>query len=410
MSRAPRARCQVVRLSLFAMAAMLSSCAVQPPAPLAGSTVAQQPGSCQIVFDAGSSGTRLFIYQRTPEGWKEHPGPRTSALADPIRQIRGKSHADIGAVTSDVVAQLDKVRTAGPLRPNGRPEWAAFDWSTHCKVTHASVLATAGMRLAEQQNAERSRELWGSLRRKLSERLGQGVDVTARTLTGFEEGLYAWLAVRETRSGGRFGIAEMGGASSQVAFPCPSCDVADDAVRTVTIKGQPVRFYSYSFLGLGQDEAPRALGMPSSCAHGIALKQPGWQRSDCETRIDISSLSGVVDPYNFGRSATGARGTSRTVPTSKADAEAWLLTGAFRFMDSKGVAHCCEAAGQCFDAPNSCFRAVYLDKYLRALGIPSDSVTSDASWTYGAALCTAEQCLGAAAASVCRWSPSGCIQ
>jgi hypothetical protein len=392
-----------------ASAVVLSACAVQRAAPPTAPAAALPVGSCQIVFDAGSSGTRLYIYQRTAEGWKEHAGPRTSALADPVRQIRGKTHADIEAVTTDVVAQLERVRAPGPVRANGRPEWAAFDWPSQCKVTHASVLATAGMRIAEHESAARSQELWGSLQRKLSARVGAGVTVSARTLTGFEEGLYAWLAVRETRADNRFGIAEMGGASSQVAFPCPSCDARDDAVRTVLVKGQPVPFYSYAFLGLGQDEAPKTLGMPSACAYGVGQKQVGWQRSDCEGRIDLGSMAGLRDPYNFDRSAAGTRGTFRAIPTAKADVGSWLLTGAFRFMDTRGVANCCETAGQCFDAPNSCFRAVYLDKYLQALGVPADAPKSDASWTYGAALCAADQCLKAAPAPVCRWSSSGCL-
>jgi hypothetical protein len=395
-------------LSLVCVLAAVAGCSSLPPTPpsIAPGTVA-----CQVVFDAGSSGTRLYLYAKNGAQWTEHPGPRTGALADPVRQIRGKTHADIDAVTSDVMAQLERIRTAGPAASNGRPEWPAFDWPSRCTVTDAMVLATAGMRIAEQEDPARSRELWSTLQRKLQERMGNGVRVSARTLTGFEEGLFAWLAVREQRPDQRFGIAEMGGASSQVTFPCPGCDPTDDAVRTVQIKGHPVQMYSYSFLGLGQDEAPKTLGMAPSCSYGAALTQAGWQRSDCAARIDVGSASGLKDPYNFQTGGAGApsKGAQRLIPTRQADVSGWVLTGAFNYMDPAGVANCCERQGQCFQAPTSCFRAIYLDKYLDALSIPAQSPKADVSWTQGAVLCAESQCLKAAPPPVCRWSASGCL-
>jgi hypothetical protein len=270
MSRSPRP--WAAAAAAVSLVALASCTTVQQPEKPATATA---PVACQVVFDAGSSGTRLYVYARQGAGWTEHAGPRTDALADPVRQIRGKRHADIDTVTTNVVEQLNRVRFDGPMRTDGKPEWTAFDWPTRCRISDAMVLATAGMRIAEQEDPQRSRELWSGLQRKLQQRLGAGVRVQARTLTGFEVGLYAWLAVREARADSRFGIAEMGGASAQVSFPCPQCDPTDDAVRTVTVKGQPLRFYSYSFLGLGQDEGTKTLGLADSCCWGAALKQAG---------------------------------------------------------------------------------------------------------------------------------------
>lgn len=216
--------------------------------------------SCHIVFDAGSSGTRLFVYEKKGGDWPEHPGPTVGALADPIREIRGKKNADIDAVTTEVVATLDRIQKDGPLDKKGKNEWQAFDWSSRCHVVSTMVYATAGMRIAEQEGREKSIELWKNLKQKLQTRVGGAVEVTTRTLTGYEEGLYAWLAVREQKKRGTagvslweqkkrntFGIAEMGGASTQVAFPCSKCDGSDDAIKTIMIDGSPLRIYSYSF-------------------------------------------------------------------------------------------------------------------------------------------------------------------
>lgn len=403
------------RAAVLAGVAFLAGCAgLRTPAPGAADAGAP-PVACQIVYDAGSSGTRLFVYAREGSGWREQAGPKTVALADPVRQIRGKTHADIDAVTTGVVEQLDRIRQDGPASRNGKPEWQAFDWTRHCRVTDAMVLATAGMRIAEQEDRERSRQLWTQLKSKLQARLGAEVRVQARTLTGFEEGLYAWLAAREGRLDNRFGIAEMGGASAQVSFPCPDCEAGDDAVRSVRVKDQTLRFYSYSFLGLGQDEAPKVLGVDASCRYGVALTQPGWKRSDCADRIDLTRSTDLKDPYNFGSSPPAAdarrdRGTTRRIPTDRAAIDGWVLTGAFNFLKSDAVQQCCEQQSACFEAPTSCFRAVYLDKYLGNLGIPVTSPRADVSWTHGAVVCSESRCLEAATpAPVCRWSASGCL-
>ena len=42
---------------------------------------------CHIIFDAGSKGTRLYVYQRTDTGWLKHRGPKTVALAEgPLKE------------------------------------------------------------------------------------------------------------------------------------------------------------------------------------------------------------------------------------------------------------------------------------------------------------------------------------
>ena len=201
--------------------------------------------ACHIVYDAGSSATRLFVYQKTATGWFKHKGPETDALADPVRRNRGKSMSDANTVITDMLIGLDNMRGDGPPDKNGELEWAAFNWRKHCNIESAAVYATAGMRLAEKQDARNSALLWKKLNSRLSEKLG--IRVTTRTLTEYEEGLYSWLALRELRADGDFGVAEMGGASLQVTFPCPFCETATQ----VRVKDQIVAVYGHSFSGLG---------------------------------------------------------------------------------------------------------------------------------------------------------------
>jgi hypothetical protein len=362
--------------------------------------------SCQIIFDAGSSGTRLYVYEKQGDNWLEHPGPKVSALADPVREIRGKKNADIDAVTSEVVSALDQLKQADPA---DKPKWSAFDWSTQCQVTAASVYATAGMRLAEQANRAKSLALWTTLKQKLQAKVGAEVVVKTQTLTGYEEGLYAWLAVREQKKQNDFGIAEMGGASSQVTFPCPTCDAKDDATKIIQLNGQPLQIYSYSFLGLGQDEAPKTLGFSSSCAYGIGTVQANWKPSDCAQQIALTEKQGLRDPYNFNGKQ---RGTYRQIPTDRAAVKNWVLTGAFNYFKESDMTSCCvnKMNAVCSKSEEtSCFRPIYLNKYLQSLTIPSTAERMEASWTLGAVICAANQCLEKATPPICRWSEQGCL-
>jgi len=361
---------------------------------------------CHAVFDAGSSGTRLYLYQENGGQWLTHEGPKVGALADPVREIRGKRWNDANAVTDEVVTALAALRQDGPADDDGKLEWSGFDWQQHCALRSVSVYATAGMRIAEQENRQRSAALWQMLNHKLVAEVGPGVKVDTRTISGFEEGLYAWLALRAERDSNNYGIAEMGGASTQVTFPCKDCDDSDNAVRTVLVEGTPVKIYSYSFLGLGQDEAPKTLGFPASCAYKIGSHEPDWKPESCSARIPLADRKGIKDPYNY----RGAhKGTHNTPPLNRGQQQNWVLTGAFSYMSPSDIETCCVTGGSCYNQQSSCFTAIYRLKYLDTLTIPANSVKADVSWTAGANLCGATDCLSAAKKPICRWSDQGCL-
>jgi len=329
--------------------------------------------ACHIIYDAGSKGTRLYIYEETDSGWLKHSGPRTVALADPVRKIRGKTMDDAEEVVESIVAALDGMRSDGPVNKDGKPGWQAFEWRRQCDVQSVSVYATAGMRLAEQMDYEASESLWNLLNQHLGAAVGMAV--TTRTLNGFEEGLYAWLAVRESQVDDSFGIAEMGGASVQVAFPCPHCQSA----RQVRVKDQQVAIYSHSFISWGQDEAWKKFGSSEACTRGAGIDHPGWKVADCSVGI-----------YGFTDAAV--------VPAKRIDEAGirlWYLGGAFRYMKDDDIQRFCRAGVDSgYEPVSSCFRAVYLSRVLETLGLPANAEPTDADWTLGAVVCKATQCLG----------------
>lgn len=387
----------------------LASCADStPPSPASPST---NKNSCYIMYDAGSSGTRLYIYEQNGSELLEHEGPKVAALADPVRSNRDKTPDDIDAVTSEVANALELIKTDGPL-DDGKPKWKGFDWSQECKVISAKVLATAGMRIAEQEKPAESLLLWQTLKPKLVAKVGPNVIVENRTLTGYEEGLFAWLSVKGDSAVTDFGIVEMGGASSQIAFPCDTCDPLNDSVRMVHLGGQTLPVYSYSYLGLGQDEAPKSLPKPYTdptppdCAHGVGATQAGWEEEDCadDIPLTIESTSNIRDPYNYTEG--GTKGTSNTLPAGQALISKWSLTGAFNYTKDSDINDCCLSKGEgCFQPATACFRPIYLKKYLNTLKVPLDSTKQNSSWTRGAVICETEDCLANQTKDpVCRWN------
>lgn len=341
--------------------------------------------ACHVVYDAGSSGTRLYIYQQAAAGWVKHKGPRTAALADPVRGNRNKTLADVVAVTDAVVTALDDIRRDGPLQPDGSRGWQAFDWQTQCRLETVAVYATAGMRLAELEHPVAAEQLWDRLNRKLSSALDMAV--TTRTLSGFEEGLYAWLAAREAQVDGSFGIVEMGGASAQISFPCRSCA----ASRLVIVRGTDVPMVSYSLLGMGQDEVWKKYSDRAACKPGAGLDQPQWQAEDCTNGIEMSEDIGP-------EVKAGIR---------QADVRRWDLTGAFIYARPSDIdTYCRDNIDSGFEPESSCFRAVYQPFFLNLLGVPVGSERSDTEWTLGAVICTASSCLAKAGPPESRWSGS----
>ncbi|EKE69473.1 nucleoside phosphatase GDA1/CD39 [Gallaecimonas xiamenensis] len=370
---------------------------------LAWAVQAADKPACRAVFDAGSSGTRLFLYVQQEGGWQPWPGAKLGALADPVRQHQGPKA--MAALAADLANSLEALRQDGPTNSEGQPRWQGFDWQQACRLQSVSVLATAGMRLAEQQDPVASVALWQEVQQALAGLLGPAVAIDARTLTGFEEGFYAWLAARARLGRSDMGIVEMGGASSQVAFPCPACDRADDAVQQVRLEGQTLDFYSYSFLGLGQDEAPKVLGVPHACRYGAGVKDPNWQLGQCQAQLPLTLGRALKDPYNFQGQGQGGY---RQVPTEKAGVKDWLLTGAFQYNTPDQLDSCCLNQGQCYQPSTACFRVAYLPLYLDSLGVDPHSPDLDVSWTLGAVLCRNEQCL-APSKPPCRWRKAGCL-
>jgi hypothetical protein len=199
----------------------------------------------------------------------------------------------------------------------------------------------------------------------------------------------------------------MGGASSQITFPCPSCDPINSAVQTIILADNPIQIYSYSFLGLGQNQAHKSLGLPLSCAYGIGTRKQKWEEKQCANDIPIQKKQGIYAPYNYNNQDLG---TYNFLPSQQKNLSKWYLTGTFKYMNKNDINNCCSQKGKCYQKESSCFRAVYLKKYLQTLNVPATSEKMDVSWTKGAVVCEADGCLSKENRSTCRWLSEGCLE
>lgn len=208
-----------------------------------GSTTPTNTTSYQMVVDAGSSGSRVYVYQISP----------SSGLPAIIDIYESKNTLPLSKYVGDP-------STAGSVGIQPLLDSAISFMNTTYGVPpqqiRASVLGTAGMRyVAESTQTAIYQSVTNVI---VSDGLILG-DVG--TITGQDEGLYSWSDVNYLQNnfnGAQTtnGIVEVGGASAQVAFNSPT---SGDNIVSTTINGQTYNVYAISYLGLGQDQAALAM-------------------------------------------------------------------------------------------------------------------------------------------------------
>jgi hypothetical protein len=353
---------------------------------------------CKAVIDAGSSSTRLYVFEKQGDKWTEYRGDTVSALADPVRSIRGKTWQDADRVVAEVTSLL------GPTTKAQSLEASRLSWKKQCKLSSISVYATAGMRIAEQEHPDLAAQLWQKLKVSLKKNY-PNLPIQARTLSGFEEGLFMWLALHQQGKGDGFGAIDVGGASAQVVFPCNTCAAA----RPVKLKNKTFHIFSYSFLGLGGDELLNTVGKNylanSACAFAAGKNNPSWQAQDCEKSIPLNIKNGIADPYNFGPQG---RGTFAVIPAQAKNISMWYFANSLAFYTADDIHKYCVAGESAFKPESACFRAVYNTKLLNLIGVKKHESAS-ASTTFGAAICEDSDCLALAPRQECAWMKTGCL-
>lgn len=274
------------------------------------------PNPYVAVIDAGSSGSRVYLYQRSQSGSQT----RTELLYSEAGGLAMSSFE-----TNPTEAGPKGVQ---PLLTTLRAKLAQLGIDEAQVSIH--LLATAGMRLVEQRNPDAAATLYNSVRNTLaSSRMRVG---RVETMSGQLEALYAWANANYlsgTFSGSGktpVGIIEVGGASAQLAY-VTSASAADSNIISVVIDGRSYRVYGISWLGLGQNEARRKMIESTASGGGVSNNacypdNPSGAGGLTDFDADIggyriaagrynfdtcSSLySAVLKPFNVGAASQGA--------------------------------------------------------------------------------------------------------
>lgn len=238
---------------------------------------------CIAVIDAGSTGSRLHVFSydmdetNTPininEIWIKKAQP---------------AFASIETNQSTVDAYLTILFSGAPVQK--MPVY---------------FYATAGMRLVPQA---KQKVYYQNLKNWFDQQ-AQWQLIDAKTITGDDEALYDWLAVNyhlgtlKSASQPSVGVLDIGGASTQIAFPLQNNatqNLGKSTLVELSLYGQHINLFVYSFLGLGQNEMTHQLLDSSSCfSHNYPLPNgEAGQGNAPDCADEIASLINGVHKVN----------------------------------------------------------------------------------------------------------------
>ncbi|KOS20692.1 Golgi apyrase [Escovopsis weberi] len=224
-----------------------------------------------VILDAGSSGTRLYIYK-----WKDHhEASKHAASADahilPVLKLHKskKIHPGVSSFAQDAASVgRDHLQSLIDMAVDEIP-------SSKIPETPIYLMATAGMRFLpkHQQTA-----LLDSICRYLQTNTLFSLPSCSsniQVISGETEGLYGWIAANYLLGGfdhpdahlhgedhHTYGFLDMGGASAQIAFAPNATEAgrhADDLklVRMRRLDGSPLEYkvFTSTWLGFGANKA-----------------------------------------------------------------------------------------------------------------------------------------------------------
>lgn len=195
------------------------------------------------IIDAGSSGSRLYVYEID-----KNSGDLTMLYPTPEQEAYSK-----GRALSSVANHSDSISVFLTTMTS------KYDRKDTTEQIPLYILATAGMRMQPKGKTD---SIYEKMNRQTTELNGFRLD-TAMTISGRYEGFYAYVAANYKKgnlkldpstpeisfasSTKTYGILEIGGASMQIAFA-----VDEQCGNCITREG--LRIYSKSFLGGGVDQ------------------------------------------------------------------------------------------------------------------------------------------------------------
>lgn len=221
-----------------------------------------------VVFDAGSTGTRIFIYDWSQKS--EHDLVEINLPSGRTKKING----GLTSLRDDV--------TKIPKYLNQLINFAnKLVGQKNIKTTPLYFAATAGLRLEQQRNPQGYKKIMDKIKEVLKNS-GFVIADEPRVISGQEEAAYAWVNVNALEKklpqilAGLdlgLGIVEMGGASFQIAF-LPKIKPQSEAFL-INLGDKVITLYAYSYGDLGENEARRLLANKEYCEWNHADNKAG---------------------------------------------------------------------------------------------------------------------------------------
>jgi Golgi nucleoside diphosphatase len=228
-----------------------------------------------LVFDAGSSGTRVYIYQ-----WLNAEAARADDDGEHLTELpKIKTKKDwIKKVKPGVSTFGTKPEKVGPEHLKELVDFAlSVVPKRDVAQTPIFLLATAGMRLLPDNQRSAVLENICSYFQKNTKFQLPDCAMHVQVIPGETEGLYGWVAANyllggfdasdakhHTKSKNTYGFLDMGGASAQIAF-APNATESEKhwndlkLLKLRRINGQELdyRVFVTTWLGFGANEARR---------------------------------------------------------------------------------------------------------------------------------------------------------
>ncbi|CAJ1428114.1 unnamed protein product [Effrenium voratum] len=249
---------------------LLSLAAGQPALPnLRGTGALEQI----LVFDAGSSGTRIHVFnmQMIPG---THVPRRVDLSVRDDQTFKVKPGLSEFAKKEDLKGCEENIQSLVAFANK-------FVEESRRKDTPVLLKATAGLRAVPAEQAD---AVLNTVRSTLSASGYKFQEDWVDIIKGKEEAGLAWIAANYLQGtfqagGASLGVIEMGGGSTQVSFelqPGEKDNAADnDYFEFRTAMGQVYSLYAHSYLGFGQDYAQSKL---QDCMSDEARSDPCYPR------------------------------------------------------------------------------------------------------------------------------------
>ena len=200
-----------------------------------------------LIIDAGSSGSRIYIYKVQPNTKGELP---EITLVGEKKVVPGISKFE--QYPDSILLLMETLLTYADSKIDSK------NW----KETELHLMATAGMRLLEKSQQENTLEELSSFFKKNSEFNFKNAVI----ISGQYEALYGWSSLNYLDdhfdpSKPRKSMMEMGGASTQITFLSEKSKGKDVLCRNYA--GKEYDVFAKSYLNMGQDRAQELVSFPA---------------------------------------------------------------------------------------------------------------------------------------------------